>query len=149
MADARAWAQLGHAAAAAPPSSPAAQHQTTLVQHPPLTQHAGQALELEAAEREASTAQPNLRRDSDAVFMSPAPPERSARLTTGVGPDPDPAAGRLGPQTRPPDLAPAPASDLAPSEKDVKLAQKLGQLQPFTVVFPQEGMGQLAPFGPT
>ena len=35
------------------------------------------------------------------------------------------------------------------SEKDAKLAQKLGQLQPLTAVFPQEGMGQLAPFGPT
>jgi hypothetical protein len=33
--------------------------------------------------------------------------------------------------------------------KDAKLAQKLGQLQPFTVVSPQEGMGQLASFGPT
>jgi serine/threonine protein kinase len=30
-----------------------------------------------------------------------------------------------------------------------KLAQKLGRLQPFTAVFAQEGMGQLAPFGPT
>ena len=28
-------------------------------------------------------------------------------------------------------------------EKDVKLAQKLGQLQPFIAVFPQECMGQL------
>ena len=35
------------------------------------------------------------------------------------------------------------------SEKDAKLAQKLGQLQPFIVVFPQECMGQLASFGPT
>ena len=38
---------------------------------------------LEVAEREASTARPALRRDSAAVFMSPAPPERSARSTTG------------------------------------------------------------------
>ena len=30
-----------------------------------------------------------------------------------------------------------------------KLAQKLGQLQPFTAVFPQERVGQLASFGPT
>jgi hypothetical protein len=30
-----------------------------------------------------------------------------------------------------------------------KLAQKLGQLQPFTAVFPQECVGQLAYFGPT
>jgi hypothetical protein len=37
------------------------------------------------------------------------------------------------------------------SEKDTKLAQKLGQLQPFLLVavFPQECMGQLAHFGPT
>jgi hypothetical protein len=34
------------------------------------------------------------------------------------------------------------------SEKDAKLAQKLGQLQPFMVVFPQECMGQFASFGP-
>jgi hypothetical protein len=36
------------------------------------------------------------------------------------------------------------------SEKDAKLAQKLGQLQPFLAVFPQKCTGQLAPsFGPT
>jgi hypothetical protein len=35
------------------------------------------------------------------------------------------------------------------SEKDAKLAQKLGQLQPFVAVFPQGCMGQLASFGPT
>jgi hypothetical protein len=35
------------------------------------------------------------------------------------------------------------------SEKDAKLAQKLGQLQPFKAVFLQECMGQLASFGPT
>jgi hypothetical protein len=35
------------------------------------------------------------------------------------------------------------------SEKDVKLTQKLGQLQPFLAMFPQECMGQLASFGPT
>jgi hypothetical protein len=35
------------------------------------------------------------------------------------------------------------------SEKDAKLAQKLGQLQPFIAVFPQESMGQLPSFGPT
>jgi hypothetical protein len=35
------------------------------------------------------------------------------------------------------------------SEKDAKLAQKLGQLQPFIAVFPPECMGQLAYFGPT
>ena len=35
------------------------------------------------------------------------------------------------------------------SEKDAKLAQKLGQLQPFVAVFPPECMGQLASFGPT
>jgi hypothetical protein len=34
-------------------------------------------------------------------------------------------------------------------EKDTRLAQKLGQLQPFIAVFPQECMGQLASFGPT
>ena len=31
-----------------------------------------------------------------------------------------------------------------PSEQDAKLAQKLGQLQPFIAVSPQEYMGQLA-----
>jgi hypothetical protein len=34
------------------------------------------------------------------------------------------------------------------SEKGTKLAQKLGQLQPFIAVSPQECMGQLAYFGP-
>jgi hypothetical protein len=34
-------------------------------------------------------------------------------------------------------------------EKDAMLAQKLGQLQPYITVFPQECMGQLASFGPT
>jgi hypothetical protein len=37
---------------------------------------------------------------------------------------------------------------VAMSEKDAMLAQKLGQLQPFIAVFPQECMGQLASFGP-
>ena len=37
----------------------------------------------------------------------------------------------------------------AASEKAAKLAQKLGQLHPFIVVFPQECMGRLAYFGPT
>ena len=35
------------------------------------------------------------------------------------------------------------------SEKDAELAQKLGQLQPFLAVFPQEFVGQRASFGPT
>ena len=35
------------------------------------------------------------------------------------------------------------------SEKDAKLAQKLGQLQPFIAVFPQQCMGQLASSGTT
>jgi hypothetical protein len=35
------------------------------------------------------------------------------------------------------------------SEQDAKLAQKLGQLQPFLDVLPQECVGQLAYFGPT
>jgi hypothetical protein len=34
-------------------------------------------------------------------------------------------------------------------EEDATLAQKLGQLQPFIAVFPQECMGQPAYFGPT
>jgi|FLMP01.3.fsa_nt_emb hypothetical protein len=34
-------------------------------------------------------------------------------------------------------------------QKDAKLAQKLGHLQPFLAVFPQECMGQLASSGPT
>jgi hypothetical protein len=33
-------------------------------------------------------------------------------------------------------------------EKDIELAQKLGELQPFIAVFPQECMGQLAFFAP-
>ena len=60
-------------------------------------------------------------------------------------------AGRLGGQ-----LDPAPAHPLhvvaagdAASEKDAKLAQKLGQLQPFIAVFPHACMGQLASVGPT
>jgi hypothetical protein len=43
---------------------------------------------------------------------------------------------------------PPPAS-ICQSENDAKLAQKLGQLQPFTAVFPPECMGQFAYFGPT
>jgi hypothetical protein len=39
--------------------------------------------------------------------------------------------------------------DETTGEKDAELAQKLGQLQPFTAVFPQECMGQLASSGPT
>jgi hypothetical protein len=40
--------------------------------------------------------------------------------------------------------------EVAASEKDAKLVQKLGQLQPFIAVFPRECMGQLACFaGPT
>ena len=35
------------------------------------------------------------------------------------------------------------------SEKDAKLVQKLGQLQPFIAVFPLECMGRIASFGPT
>jgi hypothetical protein len=35
------------------------------------------------------------------------------------------------------------------SEKDAKLTQNLGQLQPFLAILPQEEMGQLAHFGPT
>ena len=35
------------------------------------------------------------------------------------------------------------------SEKDARLAQTLGQLQPFVAVFPRECMGQLPSFGPT
>ena len=35
------------------------------------------------------------------------------------------------------------------SEKDTKLAQKLGQLQPFVAVSPKECVGQLPYFGPT
>ena len=42
-----------------------------------------------------------------------------------------------------------PVLDAHPSEKDAKLAQKLGQLQPFIAVFPQECVGQLASFGPS
>jgi hypothetical protein len=34
-------------------------------------------------------------------------------------------------------------------EKDAKLAQELGQLQPFIAVFPQECIGHLASVGPT
>jgi hypothetical protein len=41
--------------------------------------------------------------------------------------------------------APAPA----PGKKDAELPQKLGRLQPFLAVVPQECTGQLAFFGPT
>jgi hypothetical protein len=41
-----------------------------------------------------------------------------------------------------------PAQFVGPSEKYTKLTQKLGQLQPFITVFPQEYMGQLASFEP-
>jgi hypothetical protein len=37
----------------------------------------------------------------------------------------------------------------SPSEFDAKLAQNLGQLQPFIAVSPQECMGKLGSFGPT
>jgi hypothetical protein len=33
--------------------------------------------------------------------------------------------------------------------EDAKLAQKLGQLQPFIAAFPQECTGRLVSFGPT
>ena len=46
-------------------------------------------------------------------------------------------------------LPPCTARLTVDSEKDAKLAQKLGQLQAFMAVFPQECVGQLAPFGPT
>ena len=39
--------------------------------------------------------------------------------------------------------------DSPPSEKTTKVAQKLGQLQLFIAVSPQECMGQLASSGPT
>ena len=50
-----------------------------------------------------------------------------------------------------PTEAPAPRRRLRrrEGENDAELAQKLGQRQPFVAVFPQECMGQLAPFGPT
>ena len=38
---------------------------------------------------------------------------------------------------------------VAASEKDAKLAKKLGQLQPYIAVFPQGCTRQLASFGPT
>jgi hypothetical protein len=38
---------------------------------------------------------------------------------------------------------------LRPGERDAKLAQELGHLQPFIAVFPRECVGQLASFGPT
>ena len=41
---------------------------------------------------------------------------------------------------------PSPAHADQPSEKDAELAQKLGQLQLFMAVSPQECMGQLASF---
>ena len=43
----------------------------------------------------------------------------------------------------------APNKPRRSSEKDAKLAQKLGQRQPFRAAFPQECMGQLASFEPT
>jgi hypothetical protein len=53
--------------------------------------------------------------------------------------------GRAAPPTRT-RRSPPPAAAHLPGEKDAKLAQKLGQLQPFRAVFPQECMGQLASF---
>ena len=41
------------------------------------------------------------------------------------------------------------AESASTSEKDAKLAQKLGQFQPFLAVFLLECMGQLVYFGPT
>jgi hypothetical protein len=50
-------------------------------------------------------------------------------------------------------MIPGPSAVGAPllctSENDAKLAQKLGQLQPFIAVLPQEYVGQLASAGPT
>jgi hypothetical protein len=42
-----------------------------------------------------------------------------------------------------------PPASLSLTVKDTKLAQKLGQLQPFTAVFPQGCTGQIASFRPT
>ena len=50
------------------------------------------------------------------------------------------------------DIQPSASVALLPadaSEKDAKLAQKLGQVQPFITVFPRECTGQLASCGPT
>ena len=41
------------------------------------------------------------------------------------------------------------AAAMQAGEKDAKLAQKLGQLQPLMAISPQECMGQLPSFGPT
>jgi hypothetical protein len=58
---------------------------------------------------------------------------------------------RAGSASCPSSTCPATAtgSRASRSEKGAKLAQNLGQLQPFIAVFPQECMGQLASFGPT
>ena len=57
---------------------------------------------------------------------------------------------RGGAGLRGPDRGAAQARRRRPqSENDTKLVQKLGQLQPFLTVFPQECLGQLASFGPT
>ena len=78
-----------------------------------------------------------------------------AAVEVPLGERPEPAAS--GPRCGPVSLQPRPSEKDAgpvslqprPSEKDAELAQKLGQLQPFIAVFPQECMGQLASFGPT
>ena len=77
------------------------------------------------------------------------PPPAQVRISLYFG---APIACRLG---REPDGAGprARARDLEHlrrnSERDAKLAQKLGQFQPFLPVFPLECMGRLASFGPT
>jgi hypothetical protein len=67
------------------------------------------------------------------VKLSKSGPDKSKRTLGGAG---GARAGDVG-------------QGLEQSEEAAKLAQMLGQLQPFTAVFSQEGMGQLAYFGPT
>jgi hypothetical protein len=90
---------------------------------------------------------------------------RSPQLAASLGPRPELVHtrpdGGVPWARRTPDGCPDPGSCAAdrrrhprpalahPSEKDAKLAQNLGQLQPFIDVLPQECMGQLASFGPT
>ena len=87
-------------------------------------------------------------REEPAVERLPPPGPQARRHDPGhAGRRPQPDVHRRGAEVQA-ELRPALRQHL-PGEKDAKLAQKLGQLQPFRTVFPEECMGQLASFGPT
>ena len=102
---------------------------------------------------------------SPPLLPAPSPAPAPALVPVQQPPQPQPQLLTLTPElTLMPEPAPAPAleskvgsgsfalvwHDIDPSEKNPKLAQKLGhQLQPFIDVSAHECMGQLASFGPT